>query len=145
MRINVDDAIVFDVVKAIDERVARLLATRAEILGELNKGKDDPPVENPKRGGKRITNETPPAPKRPEEVRRYVTQTDVVQVLEHTGKPMTPYHIKEQLDELLNCKPSDATLKNVLEVSHWKQGAKRYRLNGDGKYELYDPDEGEDA
>lgn len=141
--ISLDNAIIDEAIQAIDEKIGRLQESRAEWVEAKGAPENDAPTDRSSCSGKKKDDQTKPAPNRPKEVRRFVTQTDIVTILEHAGKPLSELHIKEQLDALLNVKPSDATLVKVLGVSLWKKGAKRYRKNGDGKYELYEPEEDE--
>ncbi len=154
MLVNVDNAIIDLAIRAIDNEIGRMLVAKEELLRAKEKPVDPTAIgvgtakglENLRKGplNLRKRDSRPKAiPKRPEDVRRFVTQADIVTVLEHADEPLTEFKIREQLDELLNVNVSEAILKKVLGVKLWKKGAKRYRKNEGGAWELYDPDDEE--
>jgi hypothetical protein len=134
-------------IKAIRDEIGRLEAGIWELLlikksqeaiskaptGSV-RADEKPPIPRKKK-----TTPAEPIPKRPAAIRRFATQVDIVRVLEHAGEPLTEFKIKESLDELLNVKPCDAALGKVLNPTSWREGAKRYRKNVNGEYELYEP------
>lgn len=137
-------------VKAIRDEINRLQAGVTELLqlkakptyGGLTAAQIVADVPSDRR--KKKTAPAKPLPKRPAAVRRFATQVDIVRVLEHADGPLTEFKIKEALDELLNVKPSDPTLEKVLNATKWHEGAKRYRKNDNGEYELYEPQDDDD-
>lgn len=142
MKVNIDETIIADVVAAIDEKIAHLQATRTELLqGMKAPDRQSPDGGAPKRRKQKA--DPPPTPKRSNKVRYFVSQADIVTVLNEGAEPMTEMAIKAALADLLNVKPGEGELRRVLGAQKFRKGSKGYRKNKDGKYELYDPEEEE--